>query len=119
MFDQRKFKAIFGLSPKVGEYKPKEKEFVQLAIDIRLAELAVRFLSECRNEQAIEAKGAFIEDVTKNFARYRKQCSLVEETKQRFWGAFSLAKHFGYKTKKSAREYLANDSPLREVEQSY
>ena len=118
MFEKLKFRLTFGVSPTYET--DAEKEQIQRAVDMRLRDLAVAFLSECYTEEMVDMpKPENAKDVRENVCWLRCQHKLVLEAKSRFWAAHALAKWFCFEVKERAKEYLGGeDDHLKAVKAS-
>lgn len=118
MFEKLKFRVTFGVNP-VYETDA-EKDQIQKAVDMRLADLAVAFLKGCQAEEIGVPNPESSKEARANIRWLREQRAQVSWAKCRFWTAHALAKYFYFATKERAKEYIDGycNQYLREVKAS-
>ncbi len=118
-FKQRqKFWKIFGHHA-ASRYDWKTRAVIQPVVDAKLASLAHGFLDACAQEEQLTAKSntkqafrgatehaAALQVAQKQLGKLEDARSAVEQTKDTFWSAHTLARDFFFTTRPKADDYV-------------
>lgn len=104
-----RFRLAFGFWPREKYNFP---DFCQQVVDDEMRSRATAFLERCRQEEVLPKELAYIGSIAdrrlpKERPEVERARRLVRQYKNLFWEAHRLAKHFGFKTRGTAKLYVA------------